>query len=131
MSDVIEEKTEKFISEQQHKDNLSSQLATSPETVEQLRGYGIAEDRSVRLEYFFYTNTVEKAEALSIELSDMGYNTEVQGSSGSSKKVRVVAGSTVPIQMATENVLEWTEAMCNTGYRHDCEFDGWGMSPEQ
>ena len=131
MSEVVAEETEKFISEQQHKDNLSSQLATSPEILEQLRGYGIAEDRLVRLEYFFYTNTVEKAGALSSELSDMGYNTEVEDSSGSQKKVRVVAGSTAPIQMATEKVLEWTEAMCNAGYKHDCEFDGWGISPEQ
>lgn len=130
MSDVVEEKPARFISEQQHKDNLSSQLATSPQTLEQLRGYGIAEDRLVKLEYFFYTNTVDKAGALSSELSGMGYNTEVQ-EPGSDKKVRIVAGSTAPIQMASEKVLEWTEAMCNTGYKHDCEFDGWGISPEQ
>jgi len=130
MSDIPKGQPEKFISEQQHRDNLASQLSTSPETVEQLQGYGITEDRSVKLEYFFYTNTVEKAGALSNELSGMGYKTEVQ-EPGSDKKIRIVAGATAPIQMATEKVLEWTEAMCNTGYKHDCEFDGWGINPEQ
>ena len=60
----------------------------------------------------------------------MGYNTEVQ-ESGSDKKIRIVAGSTAPIQMAIEKVLEWTEAMCNIGYKNDCEFGEWGISPEQ
>ena len=130
MSDSSKKDLGQYISEQQHKDNLSSQLATSPETVEQLRSYGIAEERQVRLEYFFYTNAVDKAGALSKELAGMGYDTEVQDS-GNNKKVRVVAGSTAPIQLATDKVLDWTEAMCNTGYKHDCEFDGWGISPEQ
>lgn len=130
MSDTFKGKPEKFISEQQHKDNLSSQLSTSPEIVEQLRAYGIKEDRSVKLEYFFFTNTSEKAGALSSELSRMSYNTEVQGSSND-KKNRIIAGATVPVLMATEKILEWTETMCNIGYKHDCAFDGWGINPEQ
>lgn len=130
MSDTNNGIDEPFISEQQHKDNLSTQLATSPQTVEQLQSYGITEDRMVKLEYFFYTNTVDKAAALSSELSAMGYNTEVE-KPDSDKKIRIVAGSSAPIQMATETVLEWTETMCDTGYSHDCEFDGWGISPEQ
>ncbi len=53
MSDSTEENPDKYISEQQHKDYLSNQLSTSPEIVEQLRGYGITEDRECRLAYFF------------------------------------------------------------------------------
>ena len=130
MSDTSEENPGKYISEQQHKDNLSNQLSTSPEIIEQLRGYGITEDRECRLEYFFYTNTPDKAEALTGELNGMGYATEFK-ESGEEKKIRIVAGATVPVVMATEKVLEWTENMCNIGYKHDCEFDGWGLSPQQ
>ncbi len=108
MSDSSEENPGKYISEQQHKDNLSNQLLTSPEIVEQLRGYGITEDRECRLEYFFYTNTVEKAGALKSELTGLGYETEFK-ESADNKKIRIVAGATVPVMMATEKVLEWTE----------------------
>ena len=130
MSDAAEKEPEQFISEQQHKDNVVSQLSTSPEIVEQLRGYGITEDRMCKLEYFFYTNAVEKAGSLSAELSDMGYDASFDASNPG-KKIKVVAGATVPVQMATDKDLEWTESMCNIGYKHDCEFDGWGLSPEQ
>jgi hypothetical protein len=130
MSDSSNEELGQYISEQQHKDNLTSQLETSPELVEQFRGFGITEDRTCRLEYFFYTNSQEKAASLSIELCEMGYASKVQ-ESGPGKKIRVVAGATVPVQMATEKVLEWTELMCTVGFKHDCEFDGWGLNPEQ
>ncbi len=130
MSDNSEEMAERYISEEQHKENLASQLATSPETMEQLRGFGIAEDRSVKLEYFFYTNAEEKAEALASELSGMGYVADFERSDNP-KKIRIVAGASEPVQMSKERVLEWTESMCNLGYKHDCEFDGWGLNPEQ
>lgn len=130
MSDAAEKQPEQYISEQQHKDNLVNQLSTSPEIVEQLRGYGINEDRKCKLEYFFYTNAAEKAGSLSTELTDMGYVASFD-ESVPGKKIKIVAGATVPVQMATEKVLEWTESMCNIGYKHDCEFDGWGLNPEQ
>ena len=130
MSDPSEEEVEKYISAQQHEDNLSSQLATSPELVEQFRGFGITEDRTCKLEYFFYTNTSEKAAALSCALREIGYEAQTE-ESGPGKKIRVVAGATVPVLMATEKVLEWTKLMCTLGFKHDCEFDGWGLSPQQ
>ncbi len=130
MSDLSEEGPGQYISALQHEENLSCQLATSPELVDQFRGYGISEDKTCKLEYFFYTNTSEKAAALSSELSEMGYHADVE-SSGPDTKIRIVAGATVPVLMATEKVLEWTELMCTVGYKHDCEFDGWGLNPEQ
>ena len=130
MSDASEAVLERYISEEQHKENLAAQLETSPETMEQLRGMGIAEDRSVKLEYFFYTNSVDKAEKLSADLGGMGYNADVQNCD-SPKKIRIVAGASAPVQMARDKILEWTETMCNTGFKHDCEFDGWGLNPEQ
>ena len=123
-------KPKTFISEKEHRDNLSSQLSMSPQTVEQLRGYDVTEDKSLKLEYFFYTNTPEKAEALSNDLSGMGYSSQY-GEAAHDKKVQIITGWTSPILMATEKVIEWTEEMCNIGYKHDCEFDGWGTNPEQ
>ena len=130
MSENNEETPERYLSEEQHRENLSSQLATSPETMEQLRGFGIKEDRSVKLEYFFYTNSVNKAEALSSELGGIGYQAEFEKCDNPTK-IRIVVGASEPVQMAEAQVLEWTEKMCNIGYKHDCEFDGWGLNPEQ
>ena len=127
---LFKKKNSQFISENQHKDNLASQLNMSPQTVEQLRGIGINEDRELKLEYFFYTNATEKAEALSNELSGMGYSSEF-GQSAHDKKVQIVTGWSSPLQMTTAKVLEWTESMCNAGFKHDCEFDGWGTTPKQ
>jgi len=130
MSELSEQIPSRYISEEQHKENLAAQLTTSPATVQQLQAFGIAEGRSVKLEYFFYTNAEEKAEALSHDLAAMGYHVEFE-SSDNPKKIRIVAGASAPVQMANEQVLEWTETMCNLGYKHDCEFDGWGLNPEQ
>ena len=130
MFNILKGKPKKFISEQQHIDNLSSQLSMSPQTVEQLRSYDVTEDKLLKLEYFFYTNTPEKAEGLSKELSSMDYSTEF-GEAAHDKKIQIVTGWTSPILMVTDKVVEWTEEMCNIGYKHDCEFDGWGTNPEQ
>ena len=130
MFDILKAKPKIFISEQQHRENLSSQLAMSPQTVEQLRGFDVTEDKSLKLEYFFYTNTPEKAEALSNELSSKGYSSSFAKAAHDSK-LHIVTGWTLPILMATENVMVWTEEMCDIGYKHDCEFDGWGTNPEK
>lgn len=41
------------MSEQDHEKNLASQLAMTPQTVQQLREYDVTEDKSLKLEYFF------------------------------------------------------------------------------
>lgn len=130
MFDIFKGKPRRFVSEQQHKDNLDSQLSMSPKTIEQLRGYGVGEDKCLKLEYFFYTNSAEKAAELSKELEAMGYSNQY-GESVHDKKIQIITGWSTPISMATKNVVEWTASMCNIGFKHDCEFDGWGTDPEQ
>jgi len=120
----------RFISEQQHKDNLDSQLSMSPQTVDQLRDYGVTEDKHLKLEYFFYTNTPVKAKNLSEELSSFGYSSEF-GDSANDDSIKVITGWTSPVSMSTEAVMAWTSKMCRLGYSHDCEFDGWGTNPDQ
>ena len=60
----------------------------------------------------------------------MGYANQY-GESVHDKKIQIVTGWSTPLSMATAAVVEWTENMCNVGYKHDCEFDGWGTNPEQ
>jgi regulator of RNase E activity RraB len=130
MFNIFKGRTKKFITESQHNENLESQLSMSPQTVEQLREYGVKEDSKLKLEYFFYTNDSHKAEKLSNELSSIGYKSEF-GTSADDKKLFIITGWSSPITMATQTVIEWTKKMCDLGFCNDCEFDGWGTNPEQ
>jgi hypothetical protein len=123
-------KPKKFLSEKDHERNLASQISMTPQTVQQLREYDVTEDKSLKLEYFFYTNTPEKASALNSVLKNMSYDSDFDQTSGDAK-LQIVTGWTSPILMTEKTVVEWTEKMCNVGYEYDVEFDGWGTNPEQ
>ena len=130
MFEFLKGKPKKFMNEQRHKKNLSSQLAMSPQTVEQLRGYDVTEEMFLKLEFFFYTNTQDKAAALNAKLTSMGYQADY-GVAAGNKKLQIVTGWTSPIQMSTNTIVEWTKQMCIVGFEHDAEFDGWGTNPKQ
>lgn len=120
----------RFQSEKAYAQNRAGQLAMTPQTVAQLREYGVTADSRLGLEYFFYTNTKEKAAALAQTLADFGYNGGYEQAAGD-KTQFVVTGWTSPMTMDDQTILEWTGRMCDTGHEHDCEFDGLGTSPEQ
>ncbi len=128
--DLFRKQPKRFITEAGHQKNLAFHLKTSPQTVEQLRSFGVTDDSHLKLEFFFYTNTIEKAQGLAEKLEAQNYVVEY-GESAGNKKIQIITGWTTPIQMTTEKVLEWTGLMCNLGYEHDCEFDGWGTNPKQ
>ncbi len=130
MLNFFKGKPGRFTSEKGHKKNLASQTSMSPKTMAQLRKHGVTEDEQLKLEYFFYTNTHEKAEALNEELLSLGYAAEC-GESAHDKNTRVITGWTTPMDMTDDEVVRWTAEMCNLGHKHDCEFDGWGTNPEQ
>ena len=119
-----------FQSESAYAENRSRQLTMIPQTVAQLRTYGVTDESQLKLEYFFYTNTKEKAAALAQKLTDMGY-TGSYDHSASDKKQFVVTGWTLPMRVDEKTVLDWTGLMCDAGHEHDCEFDGWGTNPKQ
>ena len=110
--------------------NRDKQLAMAPQTVAQLRNYGVNDHSQLKLEYFFYTNAEGKAAALSQKLSGMGYTGAHEHSAGD-KRLFLVTGWTSRMKMDDQTVLDWTGRMCDLGREHDCEFDGWGTNPEQ
>ena len=57
-----------YVSENKFRENLTNQLSMTPQTLQQLRGYGVNEKKELKLEYFFYTNTKAKADKLVEEL---------------------------------------------------------------
>ena len=120
----------RFQSDAAYAENRARQLTMTPQTVAQLRKYGVTRESQLKLEYFFYTNTREKAETLAQKLAQMGYTGSFDHSA-SDKKQFLVNGWTSPMKMDGQTVLDWTARMCDVGHEHDCEFDGWGTNPKQ
>jgi hypothetical protein len=108
----------------------ASQIAMSPQTVAQLFGIGVPPGTPLRLEYFFYTDRDEKGEALNLALLEKGYSSEcVPAADGS--PTYCITGWSTPVRVEVQDVVLWTDSMLSLGYEHDCEFDGWGTTPDQ
>ncbi len=120
----------RYISELEVYSNLKEQQSMAPRTLAKLREYGVHENKELRLEYFFYTNNIEKAKALADELSLLQYSSEYEKSAGDND-LYLVTGWTTELKMAEDTILNWTTKMCQLGLKYDCEFDGWGACPEQ
>ena len=78
----------------------------------------------MKLKYFFYTNSLYKARALSKEFEKLNYKTEFGKDPYNSKQFEIT-GWTTKMKMAEAIVLNWTKQMCQAGYKYDCDFDGW------
>jgi hypothetical protein len=110
--------------------NLAKQTAWAPQTVEQLRRAGMRPGASLRLEYFFYAGNPVAGEALASVLQAKGYSSECAPAADGSPTF-CITGWSNPLPMDEENVVRWTDEMCRLGFDHDCEFDGWGATPDQ
>ena len=127
MFNIFKSQPRQFMTEKQQQENLESQLSMTPQTIEQLREYGVDDSKKLKLEFFFFTNTSDKAKELNRLLSEKGYDSSF-GVSASDTKQQVITGWTTPILMTLEDVLNWTTEMCEMGKATDCEFDGWGTN---
>ena len=123
-------KNNSFVSKSDSEENIHRQMQMTPQTLGHLRELDVDENRELKLEYFFYTNTLEKSEELADEIKKLNYTVE-NGVSAGDKKLFIVTGWTTKMKMTNEVVSNWTKQMCELGFKHDCEFDGWGTSDDQ
>ena len=119
-----------FVSENGFNRNRDKQMEMTPQTLEQLTNLNATADKELKLEYFFYTNSAEKAAELANEIEKLDYSVQ-HGVSAGDKKLFIVTGRTSKMKMSDEVVKLWTKQMCEVGYKYDCEFDGWGTEPDQ
>jgi len=123
--DFFSGKPRRFVSERGFEENLALQLEMTPMTVQQIHKLGVSPEQKLKLEFVFYTNTPEKAEALAARLQAFGYEVDF-GVAEVDQKQMVVTGWTRPMLMSHPVVLAWTRKMCEVGFANDCGFDGWG-----
>ena len=116
-----------FVTEAQFKELLETQKKMTPLTLEKLREYGVTEQSQLKLEFFFYTNSKEKAQNLAKELGSKGYQLEISYGD----KSYLVTGWTNKMLMEEQQVMGWDEEMVWLGYKHDAVFDGWETNPDQ
>lgn len=119
----------RFVGEGAFRENLAKQTKMSPMTLLQLRKLGVTDSKSLKLEFFFYTDTQAKAQALTTILQGLGYDAHSEKVAGD-RRVFLVNGWSTPVTMDINTVVSWTKKMCHLGFDHDADFDGWGTSPE-
>lgn len=122
--------SKQFVSEEKLEETVSRQKGLVPATLETLRHLEDKPSEALRLEFFFYTNTAGKAKEFSDFLKKRGYSVEYAKAAGISNAFLITGWST-KISMNEESVVAWTQEMCELGYQYDCEFDGWGTTPDQ
>jgi len=103
----------------QFETNLARQISMTRQVLAQHKEY---EDRELRLEFFFYTNTSENAEALNSKLVDLGYDSKF-GQTAGDPNLFMTTGWTTPIRTNEPTVISWIGTMCRLGFAHDAEFD--------
>lgn len=119
-----------FISKDEYQSGRKKQIEMTTETLQQLREYGVGDSTQLKLEYFFYTNQEAKAVALAGELQNKDYSAETERLEGDEESF-LITGWTDKMLMTENTVTNWVGMMCDLGFKHDCEFDGWGTNPEQ
>ncbi|RZK09615.1 MAG: hypothetical protein EOO46_13310 [Flavobacterium sp.] len=120
----------RFVTESEFRRNQSKQIKMAPQTLSQLRKLGVSEERRLKLEYFLYADKSENASALAAELEKLNYSVEF-GKSAGDEKLFVITGWSTPLSMNAVAAEKWTSDMCELGFKYDCEFDGWGTTPDQ
>jgi regulator of RNase E activity RraB len=128
--DLFSSKPKRFVSEGSFRNKRAKQIKMTPMTLAQLRKVKVTKETELKLEYFFYTDSSEKAASLAADLKAKGYDVESR-TSVSDKKEQLITGWTSKMLMSESVVLTWTKEMCELGFSHDCDFDGWGTTPKQ
>ena len=120
----------RHVSEEAFKMNSQKQAAAAPQVLGILRQHSLSDTNLRCLEYFFYTNTIEKAQSLASELKKKEY-TVAYREAGYPKNQFVITGWTRKISIEDNTLSDWVKDMCELGYKYDCEFDGWGTDVDQ
>jgi len=122
--------SKQYFSEKKFEESIELQPELALATLETLRHLEDQPSEALRLEFFFYTNSAGKAKEFCQCLKKKNYSVEYS-KSGAGKNLFVISGWTDKISMKDEIVIAWAKEMCELGFQYDCEFDGWGTTPDQ
>lgn len=116
---------QEFVTESEHKSNIEDQSNQNKEVLLDIYWCGVSEEKKLKVDFSFATNAEKKALDLSANLKLLNpENVQVS----LSDEIWSVTGSCGKIKMQLDDVTNWTVQMCELGYQHDCEFEGWGAA---
>jgi len=118
-----------FVSETDFILNQHKQFRTATESLVSLRDSEVEEDDELKIEYFFYTDNLEKSQKLEKEIQKIGYIVNHEPAI-QDKNLFVIAGKTTKMKMMHETLREWVIEMSELGYKYDCRFDNWKIAVE-
>lgn len=119
-----------FVSEIDFIANRGKQFHTAIATLVSLRDSSVEEEDELKIDYFFYTNTLEKSQVLANEIQKLDYIVHNNVSSND-KNIFVIRGRTTEMKMMHEILRKWVSEMCELGYKHDCHFERWEITPSK
>ncbi|WP_428231882.1 ribonuclease E inhibitor RraB [Flavobacterium sp.] len=117
-------KKKRFVSENDFTANKEKQFRLSIESLVKLRDASVEEEDELKIDYFFYTDTLEKSQKMEEEIQKLGYIVN-HGTASHDKSLFVISGRTTEMKMMHETLKEWIADMCEMGYKYDCSFDSW------
>lgn len=129
LSFLKQKKKKQFVSENDFIVNQNKQFRLSIESLVSLRDSAVEEEDELKIDYFFYTDTLEKSQKLEKELQKLDYVVN-HGIASHDKNLFVISGRTTEIKMMHETLSKWTVEMCDLGYKYDCSFDNWTIVKE-
>lgn len=124
-------KPKRYVDKEEVDESVSMQRTLNAAVLDNLNIFDVDDETELRVEFFFYTDTQDKASNLAIELNKLNYNVETVDTSAADASRWLVSGWTPPMNMSLESLSAWSERMCQLGFENDCKFDGWGTFPDQ
>lgn len=122
-------KQKRLVSENDFNANLVKHYRLATESLVGLRDNGIEEEDELRIDFFFYADTRQKAEALQTEIIEKGFTSNFE-TALHDKNLFIVSGKTGKIKMMHEFLSKWVTEMSELGYEHDCILDSWSIDSE-
>ncbi len=107
-----------------YEENLASQLQMLESTWKLFQTHGVTDDTELALDFCFVTSNEEQAVALSRCLDEC--TVQVRKGGFLFWKKWYVEGQTEPMRTTYDGLKEWLQNMVATGWKYDCEFDGFG-----
>jgi hypothetical protein len=123
-------KESRFVSEQQHADDLKGLKEFNARKLQSLNQYAVTPTSDLSIDFYFATDDSSKGVLLSQELEQQQFHSNGTHRSAKDKTIWVVSGSSSKVKMDSVSLYDWTSSLCNLGFKHDCQFTGWNPVTE-
>jgi hypothetical protein len=117
---------DRFVTEEAFEDCLEEQETIAQFAIEHYTMIGQEKGTELDVDFYFSTNTKEKAEIFLGEMAKRGFHGCLSTPRPPDNLYSVVLTKT-KVAITENNLTILAREMCKIGYVFDCSFDSWGM----